>query len=347
MKIIATLLLGVGIIMWPLFVMFGAGGVSPSPGGVFWKIIIIGYAPAAITTIILLWLKKWTEYVWIPFLLLLIVAFSAMLFMLLQFNRTKDATRNSDLTYTQYNLDGVATVAIPASFKQDTQNLISNFYYVEYDKESFTYFFTRDAYNDLGGEQRPVSLGIRFYKHNVQPPQIEEDNFDYMGFKSPSNVVAENINIVNVDSSKSVLINTAPDNTYRIYLAYQHSYLKSEAALKMIQSIIGSLKVESTLETQIKIIGDEYWRQHPKDKIIHDKIEAARSAANEIAHNEILSRYPNQLRNGLKLKYFQSGQLSENEWKVQYQVEKPFVNIEIIVDIVNEKVVSYKEQEFD
>ncbi len=176
----------------------------------------------------------------------------------------RNAERIEDKIQVQYDLDGVAKVSVPKSFAQNTRKLIKkNWHYLDFSGEHFTYSFNRDAWNHIGGESVPVSLGIRFYKSGSVIPMVNEDGYEYgtfvyYGFQftkiddSIQRGKTTNPNpLVETFKKWGLLVYTDPANNFRVYMNYWDTYLTDDAALTMFNRITLSIVQENTLDARI------------------------------------------------------------------------------------------------
>lgn len=273
-KIFVTLILFFLFSFWVLVAVFGGITSSRIPSGIFLQTLFWWFPVAALLTIILMWVKKWSVWVWVPPLVLVVWASMQFYVTVISFVDITKADREGDTTMITYDLDGVATLAVPKSFEQDTSTLISgNYYYAELGSGSYTYLFRRDAYRHIGGAREPVLLGVRFYEEGTTAPSINSDNFNYSGFEDIRfDTVADNIQRGRRGNRyphsepyniEGVLVYTAPDSNLSVYMTYWDSYLLDEPALMLFQKIVSSVKVESTLDERVEIIKSDFYRANP------------------------------------------------------------------------------------
>ncbi len=278
MRLALILTFAVSLGIWFLFLVLTFFGAAIS--GVYssvWRSVLFFYPLATFLTILLLLFKRTYLISALPIILLILIGIILAIHTAVAQSKIRSATRTSDAASVQYDLDGIARISIPQSFTQNTHDLIArNFYSLDLSGRHFTYTFFRDAYSVIGSTREPVSLGVRFYKEGFATPSVRDDTYNYMSFEGV-NFKESDKNIefgyLSNPSPKAepfkrmgVLVYTDPSGEYRIYMTYWDSYLTDSAALDMFRRVSQSIVIESTLDTRIKVLSDQFYKENP-DKV--------------------------------------------------------------------------------
>ncbi len=209
----------------------------------------------------------------------------AYIYKLLQKQQSRTLNKPDDKALVSYNLDSLADIKVPQSFKQDQKYLLSNFYNLSpTPKDKFDYFFYKDSYTDFGGNTRnPITLALSVYDPTnkledintylirmVEPNTLEAKFTDTQTLNSnnQSDLIKTHYKYSGSDSSpkETILVFTNKTQNYRLTLEYWNNNLDDDAALNLLNALKGSVSIQGTLNKQIQIIETDFYKKYPEKK---------------------------------------------------------------------------------
>jgi hypothetical protein len=277
-----------GALISLVWVVISPAALFGFPGSLYTKalgVFFFSWPIVVIATFVLLQVKKTPLVVALPSIALVLVLAVIALQIAVTQSKIRHASRAEDQTAVVYDLDGIAMVSVPQSFRQSTRIYDPYSYYAgtilgpHYDlnlKDGWIlYSFSRDAYDDISSTKVPVLLGIRFYSQNTPMPPLNADYFDQIALELISftsiepNLLGGHLPNPNPGGFEKmgVLVYTDPESKARVYMTYWDTYLTDEAANTLFKAVIQSIDVKNSLDSKIEGFKQDLYREAP-DEII-------------------------------------------------------------------------------
>lgn len=202
-----------------------------------------------------------------------------------QKQQSRTLNKPDDKVLVSYNLDDLADIKVPQSFKQNKKYLLSNFYHVSPPPEDkFDYFFYKDSYINLGGyTEHPIILSLSIYDpanqfedintyliRMVAPNTLEGTFTDFQTLKSndQGDLIKAHYQYSAPDDSpkETVLVFTNKVQHYRLILEYWNNNLDDNAALNLLNVVKASINIKGSLNKRIQSIKTEFYEKYPEKK---------------------------------------------------------------------------------
>ena len=264
--------LSLGGIFWCagclLFVFGMSLEVQPWLRGLY-HAYLIGFPFALIAVLVLL--LKASHYAWTPIYALLSFGVLLSAWNVVDQLRESRQLKRDDAAFVPLSLDGFLDVEIPKSFHLEERQQLVNFYYLEPLKDQFTYAWKREVFPHVGGEEIRSKLLIRVYAETTQVPDVAaldpQAYYDQgvFNFKSPV-LTSGDVQVFRNHIEPPATIYLATTGRTRVTLSCVRCSLSESSAIKMIETIVRSLKLKRGLVERSKEIETQFYSENPDKK---------------------------------------------------------------------------------